>query len=268
MKSKIIAYVVVLLAIFALFFVGCQKSNVMSVQEDNKLPKRYFSSSYTPLDFSDLGETHNNLIKNAYSSVNFASPTIMEDIEVFFTEVAFDYYSLGLSENDWKDLLIDINSKLKAINFDLRNSTDLGELNIETANFIFEILDKCENLQILSEFNLDIDSILNSASNELTNLDFDIVKASAIIAKKSAELWAPTSIGGEGLFDTTFGNNPQLRGGWRGALIGDVAGASQYFLGLGITASITAAAIPGTNAILVIGLGVSVGLNSAYGALF
>jgi hypothetical protein len=277
MKKKILLLSSLLMFI-TIAFIACKKDLSMntvqqteSTNSTNSLAR--YSSEYTPVDFEavNVGGIHNQLLEDAFEELLSTNEDYLDFVLNYFHNVEFDYEGLGMSKPEWEELLSTVNGNMIDMDFDLRNYNG-EELNENTKSYIIQILDLCDDIVNLELFNESVDQIVEDASEEIFDIDFDIIKASALVAKSSAKLWAPTSIGGDGFYDRFIENGgsahaKQLKW-WQKALVGDVSGASQYFLTLGVSATVTAAAIPGTNALLGLGLGISVGLSSGFAALF
>lgn len=110
-----------------------------------------------------------------------------------------------------------------------------------------------------------MDVLQKRASAELRGLDLDIVTGTIQIAKSSARLWAPAELGGTNYYAQYASRRRNERGGWKGAIYGDISGSASYFQGLGIGCALGWA--PGGNVVILGGWAISAGIASAYAAL-
>lgn len=136
----------------------------------------------------------------------------------------------------------------------------------ESYPYIVKIPNEADHVNSLDAFNDKLNSIEQQAQANLSCNDLDVVLSTVKVAKSSAKLWAPTALGGDGLFDSTFEHNPPMQiMSWRGALVGDISGSAQYFTTLGIASA--AGVVSGANAIILGGWAIAAALASGCGAM-
>jgi hypothetical protein len=268
----------VIASAISIFIYSCKKDN--NVQEEQK---------YVPIDFSKvkIGDLHNQYVTAAYNKIKSklnnglsqrsANAQQYYDIIVDeFSNIPYDPTPLGYTHTQFMTRAIQMTDSLSSFQYDVRN-WNYSYVTQNASLYVGQILSEVEAATSLTDIYQRLSQIEANATANLTNVDFDIVKGTLEIARSSAYLWSPESEGGYDLLTKTFGNSPiggransssrvQLSW-WKRALVGDISASAQYFLGIGIGGSISAAFIPGTNAVLLGGWAISAGLGSAAGAL-
>lgn len=268
MKKRIIA-VVSATALAITTFVACNKSD-NKIETSNQQLSTMSASSCVTVDFNsaDFGELHNQYVISLYNGVNFSNlNNAKTQILNNFKNMQVDASVFNMTEEDFKNSVLSVNQELSNHKYDLREWSNNPLANSNLYPYVVKILNEIDNITNLSTFNSKLNSIEQEAINNLTCSDLDLVLGTLKVAKSSAKLWAPTSMGGDGLFDNTFGNNPpQLLKGWKGAVVGDASGSAAYFTTMGIGMAV-GWAIPGANVAILGMWALSAGVASATGAL-
>ncbi len=270
-KIKFIALgVFALVTIASTVFISCRKEQAIDIKQNIKNSAKYLSS-YSPLDFTqiNLGTLHNQYVINSYNNLDFSKSTWREDLFNNYSNINFDPTPLGLTHAQFVERLRTFNNQMASFSYDVRNATT-SPINENISPFVNQILNECDNITSLEVFNTKLNEIQTNAEHTLYGQDLDIIKASIIVGRSSAYLWAPKSIGGYGLFDQlkmrtkTYNVNVCAKG-WRGAVVGDVSASAQYFTGLGI--GIAIGWVPGANVVILGSWGIAAAIGSACGAL-
>jgi hypothetical protein len=253
-------------------FVACNKRETVQkpVNDNAKMQIMSTSSICSQANFNevDFGAAHNSAVIALYKGVDFSNlETARQHVIENFIKSEVNPQPLGLTQNEYYKKSIEMVNNLAAMGYDFRNNQSSTIRNAKYFPYIVRILNEIDGIgNSLQTFNGRLDGIQNDAIQNLECLDRDVVLGSIKIAKSSAQLWASTAIGGEGLFDRIDGNGLAMPMGWRGALIGDVSGSAQYFAGLGIGAAV-GWAIPGANVAILGGWALAAGLASGCGAM-
>ena len=285
-KQNYLPSLLVIVTISAVVLFGCKK-NLLSEEEN----------SYTPINFKavDIGNLHNQYVISAFDKIKSRlsvqtfqdgqnsqqrNNTNQEYYNIIFQEfsnIPYDPTTIGYTHAQFMNRVAEMTDSLSMHQYDVRN-WNYAYVTQNAANYVGQIISEIEAATSLSDIYQRLNQIEYNATNNLTNIDFDIVKGTLEIARSSSYLWAPESEGGYDLLAKTFGintsvlnnNSPIITNGlswWKRALIGDVSASSQYFLGIGIGGSISAAFIPGSTAVLLGGWAIAAGVGSAYGAI-
>lgn len=258
---KLINSTFVLFAAAIIF--SCKKTD-HSIEQISELRR-----SCERVDFSqlDIGSYHNQYVLQAYSNVDFNDiDNLKQNILNEFESISFDPSALSISHADFFEHISDQMETLALSNYDIRNVSNHG-LTEEAFVYIDLILDRIDSISNLSSFNSQMDVLYETVSINLNCEEADYVLGTILIAKSSAYLWAPTDIGGYGLYDQTFSGSPNYqKKWWKRALVGDVTGSASYFLGFG-TGLAVGIATPGANVAILGGWAISARIGSAFGAL-
>jgi hypothetical protein len=140
---------------------------------------------------------------------------------------------------------------------DVYDVIDEIELAIDTFTHLTYLISRLEDIE-------------SDVVNNFSCSDRELLLVSISVAKKSAELWAPTSYGGEGFLHDKFFKDGEIQDRmpwWKRAIIGDVAAAGAAFLNIGISGAIVASTIPGGAVALGTVVGVSAAIGSGLAAL-
>lgn len=272
MKKTILAVSSILL-FTVIAFLACKKDNGNSITKTsspNSMAR--YSSDYIPLDFTqvDIGQLHNTHVINAYANIDFSSSSLQDDLFSYFNNYDIDFDTL-MTHDEFIEVLNTVHNNMENCGYDLRNETT-SSLSDELKPYYFDVLNECDSIITLLDFNQRLDAILSAAENSLENEDYDKLKAGIIVAKSSAYLWAPTNMDGYGLYDQLLVNaepyNVQMAARWKKVLIGDVSGLSGYFTVLGTSMAIWASLNPGTGAMILGGAALTAAWSSGTAALF
>ena len=162
--------------------------------------------------------------------------------------------------------------ELKHIDFDFTKWND----NYMSASFNLEyqkIVDLIYTANSIDEMNTELDDFINIVStSSFSTFEKEALITGAEVARNSFKLWAPVSMKGLGYLSAVNGiegpvGDPNSRWCWRCAAGGDLAGVTTFFLTLGVAASVTAAAVPGANVVLAVGVaGAAIGGSVAAGS--
>lgn len=182
-----------------------------------------------------------------------------------FKGIDADVSGLGISLDSLIDFAVAVYDSLES--YDIREWTN-SPFNQTTHSYLSTIMDALDQSSSYQEFVNELNSLQNTAraDNSLSCLDLEIVEGAIEVAKKSAYLWMPTSMGGLGIYSSK-NNSIQFRAwSWRKALMADVASVAADMYGMAAVLAFTAAAPP-ANAAIAIGIGVSAAVGSALGGL-
>lgn len=262
-------------------FVACKKEEVKSNKttiKDVNVRSNIRTSSW-PLDFNavDIGELHNQTVISLYNGVDFTNLQNAENgINNNFVNLQYDPSTLGISKNQFNQFSFDLIDDLKACNFDLRNCNSSIITSEASYPFIVQILDAIDNITTVNNLNTNLDGIQNQAALSLSQADLDVIIAAIKIAKKSAYLWSPVSMGGLGYYEDIFGPFPPAptpsgmsdaaRNLIKKVLVSDVSALSASFIKLGGMIAV-GLEIPAVNVAILVGLAVDAALGSAFGGL-
>ncbi len=268
MKTKLIA-IVSSMALAITSLIGCTNSDSNAGLE-NQQPSAMSGKTCKTVDFTaaDFGELHNQYVISLYNGVDFSNPTVARSkILNNFQNMGIDTSVFNMSEDEFKSKVLSVNEQLSTYKYDLRQWSNNPISQKESYPYIVRILNETDNINNLDAFNDKLSLIEQEAQANLSCDDLDVVLGTVKVAKSSAKLWAPTTLGGDGFFDSTFGQDPPMQiMSWRGALIGDVSGSAQYFTAIGV-AGAAGLGVPGANAVILGGWGIAAALASGCGAL-
>lgn len=226
----------IILALIITFF-SCEKSevsqddlNILSKNNTSFLNKRLLTEN----ELISLGNKHNDYLNDYFRNNNTANDR----------DSLIDEFMI-LKDFDWN-----YTDSKNGVSYVIDESISMQSDNYSTANFINNFssvgqgfitsLDNhLMNATSINDLNNQIDDVVDDIrKSKLSIKDKNGILGYAYIMKSSAKLWAPTSIGGEGLFDAINGSTNRLssRGwSWNRAGRGDAAASMTYFLGIGLT---------------------------------
>lgn len=137
---------------------------------------------------------------------------------------------LGISLDSLIDFAVAVYDSLES--YDIREWTN-SPFNQTIHSYLSTIMDALDQSSSYQSFVSELNSLQNAAraDNSLSCFDLEIILVSIEVAKKSAYLWMPRSMGGLGV-NLSSGNSVQLRWGWRRAAMADVASvaADMYYV--------------------------------------
>lgn len=268
MKTRLIA-IVSSMALTIASLIGCTNSDNTAGLE-NQQPRALSGKTCKTIDFSaaDFGDLHNQYVMSLYNGVDFSNLTAARNkILNNFQNMGIDASVFNMSEDEFKSKVLSVNEQLSAHKYDLRQWSNNPISQKASYPYIVKILNEADHINSLDAFNDKLNSIEQQAQANLSCDDLDVVLGTVKVAKSSAKLWAPTTLGGDGLFDSTFGQNPPMQiMSWRGALIGDASGSAQYFMSIGV-AGAAGLGVPGANAAILGGWAIAAALASGCGAM-
>lgn len=213
------------------------------------------------IDFSaiDIGNTHNSILSDLMQAGT------REKMNAVILNLNYDPSELNMDKRTFLQKIEDSYFEMKRYGTDVNSMPDyLVSANVKP--FLIQLVNATASIQSLSDYNTKLDNILLTANSQLTCLDLDQLKATITISKNSAYTWAPKAMGGQGFYDTYSSSNLTSRRWWESAIYGDMMGAMGAVHALGIFAVVGGAFTPGANVVILVGIGVSAGLGSAYGA--
>ncbi len=214
---------------------------------------------FSSTEIGDIGSLHNQVVVNVFDGFNFSAFDLLTQAKSQFAAAypgltsgeIDDFFTLGMSEVD----LEDHDEKLD----------DVTLVHTYYDNLLYIL----ENSSDLSSLQSSLQSLKGDVNNNLSCTDLDFMLVCLSITINSATLWSPTTLGGDGLYDsvtiskgiTGIANDRDWT--WRSVVKGDLAGATSAFFsyGLGLT-------VPGTNAAVAGVIGYSAAAGSVGVMLF
>lgn len=124
-----------------------------------------------------------------------------------------------------------------------------------------EMSDYNDFVHQMNQLQLTVDSDVS-----LTCFDVELLTGTIEVAKNSAYLWLPRENGGLDFYSISQEGKVQPRWSWRNAARADVTASASYFMSLGVGAA-AGLLVPGSNAAILGGWGLSAGISSALGGL-
>lgn len=268
MKTKNLAIISATALVISLF-VACKKSD-NNIEIDNQPLSTMATSDCARVDFNaaDFVELNNQYVIALYGEVDFSNlHNVKAQILNNFGNMPIDASAFQMSEQKFKDIVLIANLQLANYKYDLRQWSNNPISQSISYSYIIKILDEIDRVTSLRAFNVNLSFIEQKAKANLTCNDLDIVLGTIEVAKNSAKLWAPTSIGGDGLFDYSFGSNaPMQTMSWQRAIIGNASASALHFLTLGVGPAVSKAT-PGANAAILAGWALAAAVGFACGAL-
>lgn len=275
MKKLILATTLAFLGLTTTF-VACKKESQVTNTENSSQKAKM---DCTQINFSEvnIGQLHNDKIKEFYSGVNLSNSSEAEqNILTKFKNFNYDPSVLGFTRTQYNQMSTELLDSLKKYNYDIRN-WNIPELRNSSAYpYIVPIMEEIEKFEQVSSLNIALDSIKNLAITKLSCEDRDLVIGTIEITKSSAKLWSDESMGGEGFyrqsFPDKFSDDPNLRNKSakqiiKAAIIGDASALSASFLKMGAMIAV-GLEVPGANVAILVGLAADALLGSAMAALF
>jgi len=237
--NTILRKLIILCVIVSLF--SCETEDTTN-NSDNILNSRVLTKN----ELVTLGNDHNKYLNNYYKKVK---ENLNDDNLMFRTSNSKDLLIdefMNSKDFEWNETdsrsglthVVDETIDMQSSNFSPENFiNNLDETGRDFVNRIDNYLINNNNISIL---NSQIENITNEINNSnLSILDKNGILGYAYILQSSAKLWAPISIGGEGLYDEINGGTSNKlsarRWSWSRAARGDAAGSMVFFLGIGLT---------------------------------
>lgn len=215
-------------------FFSCEKSEIQ-INNESFLKKRLLTES----ELISLGEVHNKHLKNYFKKKTNYQKKSDEPRELLINEF------MTAKDFDWNDIdsregltyVVDNSIEMQSNNY----STDyyINNFNLTAQDFITRLDNSLTSANNITDLNNKIESIVSEIRNSNLSIeDKNGLLGYSYIMKGSSQLWAPVSLGGEGLYDDVNQNlskNQKLGWSWRRAARGDAASSMIYFLGIGLT---------------------------------
>lgn len=230
-----------------------------------------------------LGENHNKLVTGSYeyaikmrnsrnlNARELVNPEVVkEDILNYFKSQNFDPSALNLTTQQFWTNTENMISTLGDYNYDYKDLPQKSGSAV-CIPYFERILEIVNENSTIADIQNSLDAyVVDVVEKELTGNDLQAVLGTISITKSSTYLWFPEELGGYDLLTKTFGRPDNSMGKmswWKRAIVGDASASAQYFLGIGVGGAISAAFVPGTNAVLFGGWAITAGIGSACGAL-
>lgn len=252
---------------FALFlavtlFIACDKETTStSIPSETELNCFGFTSS----EIESIGTVQNQYLSEVYQAVDFSTCTNCRgDIIQAFKGIDADVSGLGISLDSLVNFAVTVYDSLES--YDVRDWNN-SPFNQATHSYLSSIMDALDQASSYQDFVNQLNSLQETAraDNSLSCLDLEIVKGAIEVAKKSAYLWMPSSMGGLGI-NSSGDNSIEFRWDWRKAIASDVASVAADMFSMAAVLAVTTVAPP-ANAAIAIGIGVSAAVGSALGGL-
>jgi hypothetical protein len=206
-------------------------------------------------EVADIGTLHNDFLDEFLSEVNPLANYEDEVVRIFGDFIEQEEIPNGSNILEWLTETMTAEYEYDISEYEGK----FAEYNT-VRSYYNSILSAVDEYADYSELTTALSQIKSNAILNLECFDLDFILSCASVASKSAYYWTPVADGG-------LGNEPP--GGctgmawWKRAIAGDVGGLAGAFMEIGIVGMISAAAIPGSNAVLVGTLAVAAGFSSA-----
>ncbi len=192
--------------------------------------------NFTETELISIGDYHNRYLTQVYESVDFNScDNCEEEITNAFKNLDIDVSGLGISLDSLINMAAKTYSNLEST--DIRTWTN-SPFNQSTHNYLSAIMDELDYSSSHSDYvdRLDSLKLLVTGDNSIDCLNKEVIIATIEVAKKSAYLWMPVSMGGLDYYSLYQQNSIEFRRrpwSWKNAFTSDVAsvGASMMEFG-------------------------------------
>lgn len=239
MKNQILFFCFIILVSFNF---GCQKDRSLSNYYSNNNHTETRDTCLTEFSLNEIdsiGITHNAEVMSIFNNFDFESIDKISEVRHQFSTM-----HPGLSNSE-VDTILSIALNSSNFNVNNINTFDNNQMVHNYYNNLLSIIDTTESLTGL---NYSLGVLRDSVVQNLECKDKSFLLVCISIAKKSALMWAPTNIGGMGLYDeleSMAGFNNKItarRPLWQKIFGADVAGAAAGFMKYGF-----GLAVPGIN---------------------
>lgn len=273
-----------------LILAGCNKESIAPIPNETSFQIKPFN--FSEEEIASVGSIHNGYLEDSYATLTVSGKTSARDeLASYFDSVDIDFSLIGHTPRSLRMLSGKEYDSFRANKFLLTPKHDYDRYDIINP-YLINIYNALENVGSLKEFEKSMTLLYHNLeqTQDLTAFEVEVLKITIAVAKSSAALWMPVSMGGKGLIhpkkrpsllkncdtdpeeDADVGENQGdddcgWNWNWGGAVAGDISGATSAVLWLGIEGAATAAWIPGSNAVILGGIGFSAAFGSAVGGI-
>lgn len=254
-----------LLVLLIFGFSSCEDQNAdQFLPATGYLKITAFGLSDTEID--NIGKLHNEVLISSYEGIELVKPeNKAAHVREHFYNLDLDIHSTGYDAKSLYDASEQWYHQSKENNFLIRNE------NLNTAylnkylELIYDELSKTTSIQDFEGRMNNLEASLQG-DDDLKLFEIEAIKVSISIAKNSAGVWMPTSMGGIGLTSNGIVTSIEKKWNWGGMVLGDISGAMSVMAELGVAGAVLGT-VPGTNAAIGVAVAVSSGIGSAIGGL-
>lgn len=248
-----------------LFFVlvitnqSCTKDNrFASSQQDNLgviKQRDVCTTEFSSLEVNLIGVTHNQLVVDLFENFNFQASDKMAELTY---QLSLAHPELSISKIN--SIVSTANSSL-SFNINEHGTQITDPLVYQYFNTLLGCIDTCQSI---AEFNSRLDDLEVQIEASLACKDKSFMLTCISVARRSAILWSPVTLGGLGFYDELkeragFSSAVQYRESpWRKVVKADLLGAAGAFFAYGF-----GLVIPGTNTAIAADIAFAAGYSSA-----
>lgn len=251
MKNIFLFSLSLLIAILAV--TGCAKDSFRTLQDKQKIQDRGgCTGGFSSSEIDSIGIMHNQVVTTVFGNFNFSALNPITELKSRF---AVEYS--GISSTTLNGYFTSGGS-----GFDIdANISQFSDQNL-VSTYFNDIIYYIDNSANMTSLQTSLSTLKGLAETNLACSDLDFILVCISVASNSADLWSPTTIGGDGFYDTIDGlkiisGEVQSRWIWRDVVKGDLTGAAGAFFAYGF-----GLAIPGANA----AIAADIAFASAYGS--